>query len=143
MAKGIARVAGIYQSTGGKYTSDNWSTCTLQPGDRVWGGTPWPTKFFTDWATIAEYCEMGYSHAIWDALQVAAHESGTVRGGMAEYQVLYAFSTPCARCLANTRHGSGGGFQYIIDQPQALLMKTGHEITFHDSLNGVAPAFMF
>ena len=139
----IAKVAGIYQSSGGVYKADNWGTITLNPGDRVWGGIPWPTKYFTDWATLSEYMQMGYSHAIWDALQVSPHAaSGTVRGGMAEYRVLYGLSVPYARCLANSQYGCGGGYQYIIDQPESVLMRTGHEILFKDSINGVAPSFL-
>lgn len=140
--KGIARVAGIYQSSGGVYKADNWGTITLQPGDRVWGGIPYPTQFFTDWPTLAEYIQMGYSHAIWDALQVQSHgASHTVRGGMAEYEVLWGVSVPFAKCLNNTQFGSGGGYQYIIDRPEQVLHRTGHEIIFKDSLNGVSPAF--
>ncbi|MEZ4295251.1 MAG: hypothetical protein R3B70_09775 [Polyangiaceae bacterium] len=141
--KGIARVAAIYQSSGGTYKADAWGTTTLQPGDRVWGGIPYPTQFFTDWATLSEYMQMGYSHAIWDALQVAPHgATSTVRGGMAEYEVLYGLSCPYSRCLNNSQYGCGGGYQYIIDSPETVLRRTGHEIIFKDSLNGVAPSFL-
>ena len=85
---------------------------------------------------------MGYSHAIWDAHQVQSHgASHTVRGGMAEYEVLWGVSVPFAKCLNNTQFGSGGGYQYIIDRPEQVLHRTGHEIIFKDSLNGVSPAF--
>ena len=137
----IARMAGIVQSTGGKYRADDWSTITLQPGDRVWGGVPYPTSFFTDWATIAEYAEMGWGHSLWDALQVSPH-ADTVRGGVAEYEVLWGISVPCAKCLANSQFGVGGGFQYIIDHPEGVLRRTGHQITFGDSVNGLAPSLL-
>jgi hypothetical protein len=139
----IARIAGIYQSSGGTYKADNWGTCTLNPGDRVWGGIPYPTEFFTNWETIAEYMQSGYSHAIWDALQVSHHAATqTVRGGVAEYEVLYGVSVPFAKCLANTQFGCGGGYQYVISNPDQLLRKTGQQIVFADSINGVAPSFM-
>lgn len=137
----IARMAGIVQSTGGKYRPDDWGTVTLQPGDRVWGGVPYPTSFFTDWATIAEFSEMGWGAALWDALQVASH-GGTLRGAVAEYEVQWGISVPCAKCLANTQFGVGGGFQYIIDHPEQLLRLTGHRIQFADSVNMLSPAMM-
>jgi hypothetical protein len=137
----IARMAGIVQSTGGKYRADHWNTITLQPGDRVWGGIPYPTNFFTDWVTIAERSEHGWGAALWDALQVAPH-AGTVRGAMAEYEVLWGISVPCAQCLNNSQYGVGGGFQYIIDQPDHVLRQTGHRITFGDSINGLAPSLI-
>lgn len=135
----IARMAAIVQSTGGKYVADDWGTVTLSPGDRVWGGVPYPTNFFTDWATIAEYSEMGWSHALWDALQVSPHAS-TVRGGVAEYKVLWGISVPCAKCLNNSQFGVGGGYQYIIDHPEQILQRTGNQIAFGDSVNGIAPS---
>lgn len=135
----IAKMAGIVQSHGGKYNPDTWGTTTLWPGDRVWGGVPYPTTFFTDWATIAEFAEMGWSHALWDALQVSPHQN-TVRGGVAEYEVLWGISVPCARCLNNSQFGVGGGFQYIIGHPEHVLRRTGHEIRFGDSVNGLAPS---
>jgi hypothetical protein len=128
--KVIARIAAAYQSSGGTYKADAWGTTTLNPGDRVWGGIPYPTKFFTDWATLSEYMQLGYSHAIWDALQVSPHAATqTVRGGMAEYVVLYGLSVPYGRCLANTQFGSGGGYQYIIDSPESVLARTGTRST--------------
>jgi hypothetical protein len=137
----IAKMAGIVQSTGGKYHSDNWGTTTLWPGDRVWGGVPHPTEYFTDWATIAEHAEFGWAHSIWDALQVAPHH-GTVRGGVAEYEVLYGISVPYARCLNNSQFGMGGGYQYIIPHPDHCLRRTGYQIWFGDSNNQLAPSLL-
>jgi hypothetical protein len=141
MARFIARMAGIVQTTGGKYKSDDWGTTTLWPGDRVWGGVPYPTSFFTDWATVAEFAEMGWSHAIWDSLQVSPH-AGTVRGGMAEYELLYGISVPSGRCFANPQFGVGGGYQYIIDAWESVMRPTGYKISFADSVNGIAPALI-
>lgn len=137
----IAKMAGIVQTTGGKYNSDAWGTATLWPGDRVWGGVPYPTTFFMDWGTVSEYAQGGYSHALWDALQVSPYND-SVRGGVAEYEILYAVSVPCGRCLANPKFGTGGGFQYIIDKPDMLLRRTGVEISFGDSVNGLAPSML-
>lgn len=137
----IARMAAIVQSTGGKYNADDWGTSTLWPGDRVWGGVPFPTSFFLDWATVAEYSQPGVSHALWDALQVSPY-NGTVRGGVAEYEVVVAVSVPSGRCIRNPQYGSGGGFQYIIDKPEMVLRRTGLEIGFADSVNGLAPSML-
>jgi hypothetical protein len=137
----IAKMAGIVQATGGKYHADDWGTITLEPGDRVWGGVPYPTEFFTDWATVAEFSQIGWAHSIWDALQVASYNN-TVRGAVAEYEVLYGVSVPYAKCLANTQFGMGGGYQYIIAHPEQVLRLTGHQITFADSANRLAPSLM-
>ena len=141
MARFIAKMAGIVQSTGGKYQADNWGTTTLYPGDRIWGGVPYPTSFFTDWNTIAEFSEMGWGHALWDALQVAPHND-TVRGGVAEYEVLWGISVPCAKCLNNSQFGVGGGFQYIVDHPEQVLRRTGQQIWFADSSNMLSPSML-
>ncbi len=135
----IARMAAIIQTKGGTYSADDWGTTTLWPGDRVWGGVPFPTEFFMDWGTVAEFSEPGYAHALWDALQVSSYNN-TVRGGVAEYEVLYGVSVPCGRCISNPKFGTGGGFQYIIGNPDMVLRRTGVEIRFGDSINGLAPA---
>jgi len=137
----IAKMAAIHQSGGGKYAADAWGTITLQPGDRVWGGVPYPTEFFTNWETLSEYMQHGWGHALWDALQVS-HHNHTVRGGVAEYEVLYGVSVPYARCFNNVQYGMGGGYQYIIQGWEGCLRRTGHQIIFKDSLNGLSPSML-
>jgi hypothetical protein len=135
----IQQQAGRFQSSGGKYKSDIWGAVTLSRGDRIWGGYPHETEYFTDWETISEFGQQGYTAAIWDALQVANHK-GTFRGFLVEYRVLADVTVPAGRCTNNQTHGNGGAFQYLIREWRLVLEATGEKISFGDASGSYAPA---
>jgi hypothetical protein len=106
-----------------------WGVVELQPGDKVYGGWPGQTEYYTDAETIRHFGTTPV--ALWAALQVHASPAHGRRMQIAEYEVLVPVSVPAARCKSNSSYGSGGGFQYMIVDHQMLLHKTGRILDLH------------
>lgn len=119
----IQRNASSFQGASTAYVSDIWGAVELAPGDKVYGGYPGQSEYYTNAETIRAYASSPV--AIWAALQVKTNLNYGRRVQLAEYMVLYPVCVPAGHCTNNDDYGPGGGFQYLIKDYQQLLMATG------------------
>jgi hypothetical protein len=111
------------------YDSDVWGVVELRPGDRLYGGWPGQTEYYTDAETIRAFGSTPV--AMWAALQVHANPTYGRRMYIAEYDVLWPVCVPAGRCRNNSSYGTGGGFQYMIVDHDQLLHHTGRILDLH------------
>lgn len=110
------------QSGGGKWNSDIWGAVSLYPGQKVYGGIPGQSEYYTDEETLKEFANS--PEDLWAALQVGAHPVRGFRTQVAEYDVIAPVTVPAARCTRNGIYGAGGGFQYMIVPYHQILSRT-------------------
>jgi hypothetical protein len=123
--------AARHQGNSADYDSDVWGVVSLYPGDKLYGGWPGQTEYYTDAETIRAFATTPV--ALWAALQVHTNFTHGRRMYIAEYSVLWPVSVPAGRCTANASFGSGGGFQYMIADYDQLLHHTGRLIDLHSA----------
>jgi hypothetical protein len=109
--KAMAAAAGMDQISAG-YAADRWGTTILQAGEKVYGGLPGQSAYYTNAETIVA---SGTSRtSLFKSLQVAEHPAFGFRPNVGEYEVVRSMMVPFGKALANTRFGSGGGSQLFI-----------------------------
>ena len=96
----------------GGYAADEWGSTSLRTGDRVFGGLPGQSAYYTDAATLE--ASQGSRASLFQSLQVQAHPEFGYRSIMGEYEVTQSMRVPSGTALANPVHGVGGGNQYFI-----------------------------
>jgi hypothetical protein len=96
------------------YAADQWGTKVLKPGDRVYGGIPGQSAYYTDAATLE--ASQGSREALFKSLQVKEHPEFGYRPMVGEYEVISESEVPFGSAEANSLYGNGGGNQFYIDQ---------------------------
>jgi filamentous hemagglutinin len=84
----------------------------LGAGDKVYGGLPGQSSYYTDAYTVA--ASEGSRTSLFESLQVAPHPEFGYRPFIGEYEVIRNISVPFGRALANPTYGTGGGVQFFI-----------------------------
>jgi filamentous hemagglutinin len=103
----------------GGYAADEWQMTNLVAGDKVYGGLPGQSPYYTDADTLA--ASNGSRTSLFESLQVAPHPEFGYRPFIGEYEVLSNIAVPFGRALANTSHGAGGGSQFFIRDYTSIL----------------------
>ncbi|WP_323740825.1 LysM peptidoglycan-binding domain-containing protein [Caenimonas koreensis] len=101
------------------YGADEWRLTTLKAGDRVIGGLPGQSSYYTSAATLE--ASKGSRATLFQSLQVARHPELGYRPMVGEYEVVKSATVPTGVTTANPGHGSGGGDQFFIRHFQASL----------------------
>lgn len=107
------------QTRGGMYFADRYVATTLKQGERVYGGLPGQTEFYTSETSI-ERSELD-SVKFFRGLQVAKHASRGYRRTIGVYEVQNTIRVPAGKALANPQFGEGGFDQYVISNYQHVL----------------------
>jgi len=95
------------------YAADEWGMTKLSAGDRVFGGIPGQSAYYTDASTLA--ASGGSRTSLFQSLQVKPHPEFGYRPTMGEYEVLSDMRVPSGTVRANPAMGEGGGRQFFIE----------------------------
>ncbi|WP_394663887.1 RHS repeat-associated core domain-containing protein [uncultured Sphingomonas sp.] len=95
------------------YAADEWGMIKLSAGDRVFGGIPGQSAYYTDASTLA--ASGGSRTSLFQSLQVKPHPEFGYRPTMGEYEVLSDMRVPSGTVRANPAMGEGGGRQFFIE----------------------------
>jgi hypothetical protein len=101
------------------YAADEWGLTTLQPGDRIFGGLPGQSAYYTSAATLE--ASGGSREVLFQSLQVRAHPEFGYRPTVGEYEVINPLTVPSGTVSANPAFGMGGGDQLFIRTYQDSL----------------------
>ena len=91
----IQQNASRRQGSSADYDSDVWGAVELRPGDKVYGGYPGQTEYYTDAETIKKFASTPV--ALWAALQVHTNATYGRRMQIAEYEVIWPVCVPAGR----------------------------------------------
>ena len=97
---------------------DPWRGTTLQPGTKVYGGTPGQGNFYMDEAAVTS--SGGSKQALWEGLQVKPHDQFGYRPAVQAYEVQAPTPAAVAPTVANPQYGSGGFNQIAIEDFSGL-----------------------
>lgn len=101
------------------YAADDWNLKELKVGDRVIGGLPGQSSYYTSAATLE--ASDGSRSALFQSLQVKAHPEFGYRPKVGEYEVVKDMTVPFGTVKANPGLGAGGGDQFFINDFQTSL----------------------
>lgn len=101
------------------YAADEWGTTGLEAGDRVIGGLPGQSSYYTTAGTLE--ASGGSRASLFQSLQVKAHPEFGYRPKVGEYEVLNNLTVPFGTVKANPGLGIGGGDQFFIRNYQNSL----------------------
>jgi RHS repeat-associated protein len=101
---------------------DAYRNITLREGDRVFGGLPFPSEYYTtpEGAAMAN----GDATALYQGVQVRPF-NGTYRGQLGEYEVAQNTNAAYGLTEANPQYGSGGYPQLFIPNFRQVLRLVG------------------
>lgn len=117
----LVEAAKASQIAGG-YATDSWNVTTLRAGERVYGGLPGQSAFYTDGATVA--AANGSRTVLFESLQVSPHPALGYRPSVGEYRVTKDERVPTGTAAANaakTSSGAGGGRRLFIEDFDSAL----------------------
>ena len=97
---------------------DPWRGTTLQPGTKIYGGTPGQGNFYMDEAAVAN--SGGNKQGLWEGLQVKPHDQFGYRPSVQAYEVQTPTPAAVAPTVANPQYGSGGYNQIAIEDFSGL-----------------------
>jgi filamentous hemagglutinin len=116
LGEGLADSAAIHAAKAdqvlGGYAADQWGMTTLRAGDKVYGGLPGQSAYYTNADTLA--ASQGSRTSLFQSLQVAPHPEFGYRPLIGEYEVVGSARVPSGTVLANPSYGTGGGSQLFI-----------------------------
>lgn len=98
--------------TSAGYKPDDWSMTSLKKGNRVYGGLPGQSPYYTNQKSILDSGRN--SEKLFRSLQVAPHPAFGYRPEIGIYQVLEDAEVPTGHALANPALGAGGARQFFI-----------------------------
>jgi hypothetical protein len=101
------------------YAADDWGMTTLRSGDRVYGGLPGQSSYYTSTATLE--AADGSRSTLFQSLQVKAHPEFGYRPKVGEYELVTDVTVPSGVVRANPRLGVGGGDQFFVRDYQNSL----------------------
>jgi hypothetical protein len=110
----------------GQYACDEWELKTLEEGDKVYGGIPGQSAYYTTKKTLD--ASLLSSPKLFKSLQVAPHPKFGYRTQMQEYTVNKKMTVPAGASLANPKLGDGGGDQFFIADFKNALTPTANVI---------------
>ena len=76
----------------GRYAADQWGMTSLSAGDKVYGGLPGQSAYYTNADTLA--ASQGSRTSLFQSLQVASHPEFGYRPLIGEYEVVGGTSVP-------------------------------------------------
>ncbi|WP_186454740.1 hypothetical protein [Nitrospirillum amazonense] len=94
------------------YAADEWEMKDLKAGDKVYGGLPGQSAYYTDIQTLEN--AGGSRTDLFQSLQVKEHPEFGYRPKVGEYEVINDARVPFGTVKANPGLGDGGGSQYFI-----------------------------
>jgi filamentous hemagglutinin len=100
------------------YNADNWNMVTLPEGSKVYGGTPGPSKYYTNSETINNSGLI--KEDLFQSLQVKPSEQYGYRPSVTEYKTTKDIQVPSGAATSNPQYGNGGGGQFYINDPKLL-----------------------
>lgn len=114
-----ATLARKWQGSGRYPGVDNWENIILKKGEKVWGGAPGQSNFYTTGETI----KLAGNDAtkIFEGLQVDKGDFLQYRPGMTQYEVTEDIVAGYSRAIANGQHGDGGFAQLFIEEYASVL----------------------
>lgn len=101
------------------YAPDSWSMTTLNAGDRVFGGLPGQSSYYTSAATLE--ASGGSRATLFQSLQVKPHPEFGYRPKVGEYEVVRPITVPAGVAGANPGLGAGTGEQFFVRNYQNSL----------------------
>ncbi|HCT3173044.1 TPA: VENN motif pre-toxin domain-containing protein [Enterobacter asburiae] len=94
------------------YAADLWERVTIPAGQKVYGGIPGQSSYYTSLDTLING---NYSRtSIFQSLQVSPHPEFGYRPQMGVYEVLHDITIPSGIVKENPLLGPGGATQYFI-----------------------------
>lgn len=109
----VAALAEADQLAAG-YAADTWAAGELMAGQRVVGGLPGQSAYYTTEETLAA-ANSGASN-LWSRLQVRPHPSLPPRPEVGIYEVTRTTKVASGSAVANPSYGVGGGTQHFIPE---------------------------
>jgi YD repeat-containing protein len=94
------------------YAADHWEMTNLSAGERIFGGLPGQSPYYTNAATISS--STGSRRALWESLQVRANPELGYRPMVGEYEVIRDIRVPFGTASANPSYGAGGATQFFV-----------------------------
>ncbi|WP_232012384.1 VENN motif pre-toxin domain-containing protein [Cedecea lapagei] len=101
------------------YTADDWNMGGLKAGDKVFGGIPGQSAYYTNESTLVN---SGLSReSLFKSLQVSPHPEFGYRPKMGVYEVMNDIEIPMGTVSQNPLLGPGGGTQFFIKDYNSSL----------------------
>jgi RHS repeat-associated protein len=97
---------------GSGYAPDLWKATRLKAGDKVLGGLPGQSAYYTNQKALD--AAKGSSSRFWESLQVRSHSELGYRTSVGVYEVISDTTVASGRALANGDLGVGGALQHFI-----------------------------
>jgi hypothetical protein len=105
------------------YNADHWIPKQLKKGDRIFGGLPGQSAYYTDSVTVD--AANGSREALFRSLQIKPHPEFGYRPKIGIYEVIKDMEVPGGIVKANPALGPGGGGQVFIDDFGTSLRLVG------------------
>lgn len=101
------------------YAADDWGVMELKAGDKILGGLPGQSAYYSNASTLNAAGNSRVS--FFESLQVKPHAQFGYRPKIGEYEVVKDMTVPFGTAQANPSFGSGGGSQFFVDDYASSL----------------------